>query len=437
MCKSFLRYYWLFESRHVKDTRFSLDIFSKRDYIFVFLVLSCILCITLSLKYKNYLALQDTKRIEAKVILQYPKDNKTIFKLKTKDGFNLYTIEHTPFESLKDLRNKDVQILGKANKCSFLDSFKSCFFINMGMAVMPTSFGLLDLVYAQHKNSLLGNLHAALFLGDSLDPALRHLSNSLGLAHIIAISGFHLGVLSLMLYIFFMPIYRIFQARFYPHRNAYFDIGALILACMGGYLVLLDFQPSFFRAFLMASFAFFLLFSGLKIVSFYSLMLCALFALSLDLSLAFNIGFLLSVAGVFYIFLFIKYVKTKSAFLTLVLFNLLLFLQMMPVVHYFFPYFSPFQLVSIPVGLAFVLFFPLSLFLHLVGLGGSIDSLLLPFLDMKFFLSEFYTPLSLLLAYLALSFISIFYKNAYYILCVFTICFYSFNLWVYVKSLTL
>ncbi|PAF50215.1 hypothetical protein BKH43_05280 [Helicobacter sp. 13S00401-1] len=398
-------------------------------------MLLCLLAINLGLRYKNFLALQDAKSIEAKVALQYAKDNKTIFKLKTKDGFNLYTIEHTPNSALKDLQNKDVRVLGKAQKCTFLDSFKSCFFINMGMALLPSSTTLLDLIVAQHENALLSNLYSALFLGTSLDPNLRHVSNSLGLAHIIAISGFHLGILSLLLYIILMPLYRIFQRHYFPYRNAYFDIGVLILACMGGYLVLLDFQPSFFRAFLMAALAFFLLYSGLKLISFVSLSLCVLFALSLDLSLAFNIGFLLSVAGVFYIFLFIKYVKTKSMLLTVVLFNLLLFLQMMPIVHYFFPYFSPFQLVSIPVGLAFVVFFPLSLLLHIFGFGGSIDFLLLPFLDMKFHLSEVYTPLFLLGIYIVFSLASIFSKKAYYLLCAFGICFYAFNLWVYIKSL--
>lgn len=54
----------------------------------------------------------------------------------------------------------------------------------------------------------------------------------------------------------------------------------------------------------------------------------------------------------------------------------LVFLNMLIIVHAFFPMFSPYQLFSIPLGLIFIVFFPLSLFLHAVGLGSLLDRLL-------------------------------------------------------------
>ncbi|GAA7001351.1 hypothetical protein AOH412_12480 [Helicobacter pylori] len=53
-----------------------------------------------------------------------------------------------------------------------------------------------------------------------------------------------------------------------------------------------------------------------------------------------------------------------------------MFLNMLIIAHAFFPMFSPYQLFSIPLGLIFVVFFPLSLFLHAVGLGSLLDSIL-------------------------------------------------------------
>lgn len=49
---------------------------------------------------------------------------------------------------------------------------------------------------------------------------------------------------------------------------------------------------------------------------------------------------------------------------------------MLIVAHAFFPMFSPYQLFSIPLGLIFIVFFPLSLFLHAVGLGSLLDNIL-------------------------------------------------------------
>ena len=50
-------------------------------------------------------------------------------------------------------------------------------------------------------------------------------------------------------------------------------------------------------------------------------------------------------------------------------------------VYYFFPTTSLQQLSVMPLGYVFVIFYPLSIFLHLFGLGGALDTPLLAFLN--------------------------------------------------------
>ena len=58
------------------------------------------------------------------------------------------------------------------------------------------------------------------------------------------------------------------------------------------------------------------------------------------------------------------------------LFNTLIFVDMLPLVHWFFPYFTPLSALSILLSLLFVIFFPAMLIAHIVGLGALCDSFL-------------------------------------------------------------
>ncbi|CCF81630.1 DNA transfer protein [Helicobacter bizzozeronii CCUG 35545] len=69
-------------------------------------------------------------------------------------------------------------------------------------------------------------------------------------------------------YALFKIPYTFLQQRYFPYRNRTYDLGVLVLLVMGVYLVLLDFQPSFLRAFVMAVGAFALFFSGVELLSF-------------------------------------------------------------------------------------------------------------------------------------------------------------------------
>ncbi|WP_181355944.1 ComEC/Rec2 family competence protein [Helicobacter pylori] len=361
---------------------------TPKEYLWCGVILSLLLAINLYLEYLNYQKLDFSKptSLNAQILLQYPKtkDQKTYFVLKLQSkGMIFYT---TIKEPLKNLQYRHAHFFGKIKSCSFLESLKSCFFQTYSFSLtrkQDFKSHLRHFIDSAHSNALVGNLYRALFIGDSLNKDLRDRANALGINHLLAISGFHLGILSMSVYFLFSLFYTPLQKRYFPYRNAFYDIGVLVWVFLLGYLLLLDFLPSFFRAFLMGLLGFLACFFGVRILSFKLLVLACCIAIALLPKLLFSVGFLLSVCGVWYIFLFLKHTQIffkdssffKRSFQAIAL-SVLVFLNMLIVAHAFFPMFSPYQLFSIPLGLIFIVFFPLSLFLHAVGLGSLLDHIL-------------------------------------------------------------
>ncbi|GAA7919920.1 ComEC/Rec2 family competence protein [Helicobacter pylori] len=361
---------------------------TPKEYLLCGVFLSLLLAINLYLEYLNYQKLDFSKptSLNAQILLQYPKtkDQKTYFVLKLQSkGMIFYT---TIKESLKNLQYRHAQFFGRIKSCSFLESLKSCFFQTYSFSLtrkQDFKSHLRHFIDNAHSNALAGNLYRALFIGDSLNKDLRDRANALGINHLLAISGFHLGILSASVYFLFSLFYTPLQKRYFPYRNAFYDIGVLVWVFLLGYLLLLDFLPSFFRAFLMGLLGFLACFFGVRLLSFKLLILACCIAIALLPKLLFSVGFLLSVCGVWYIFLFLKHTQAffkSSSFLMrsfqAISLSTLVFLNMLIIAHAFFPMFSPYQLFSIPLGLIFIVFFPLSLFLHAVGLGSLLDHIL-------------------------------------------------------------
>lgn len=407
---------------------------NNKQLVFVLILLIFLFLIRICFEYFNYSNLPFTKagEIEARVLKQYEKTKinkkgkeEKYFVLKLESNNHIFYT--TSKEKIKNLVNREVKIYGKAT-CSFYEYFKSCFFINFSLATKPSNNSIKEklnnFIDSQHKNKLNANLFQTLFLGENLNSDWREVSNKLGLGHILAISGFHLGILSAFILLVITPIYRFFQQRFFTYRNELYDLGFITLICLAFYLVLLDFLPSFLRAFVMAAFGFYLYFSGLKILNFKLLFLIACICIVLFPSIIFNIGFILSMAGVFYIFLFIKYYKHKNLVLYWIMFNISIFFNIAPIVHFFFPYFSIYQLISIPVSLAFVVFFPIMLILHILGIGNILDPILNFILTIDIPSSEFSTSLYFFIFYCLISFAAIFHRFFYYFLYFLSICFY-------------
>ncbi|GAA7475794.1 ComEC/Rec2 family competence protein [Helicobacter pylori] len=361
---------------------------TPKEYLLCGVILSLLLSINLYLEYLNYQKLDFSKptSLSAQILLQYPKtkDQKTYFvlKLQSKNMIFYTTIK----EPLKNLQYRHAQFFGRIKPCFFLESLKSCFFQTYSFSLtrkQDFKSHLRHFIDSAHSNALVGNLYRALFIGDSLNKDLRDRANALGINHLLAISGFHLGILSASVYFLFSLFYTPLQKRYFPYRNAFYDIGVLVWVFLLGYLLLLDFLPSFFRAFLMGLLGFLACFFGVRLLSFKLLILACCIAIALLPKLLFSVGFLLSVCGVWYIFLFLKHTQAffkTSSFLMrsfqAISLSALVFLNMLIIAHAFFPMFSPYQLFSIPLGLIFIVFFPLSLFLHAVGLGSLLDRIL-------------------------------------------------------------
>ncbi|KMZ46880.1 ComEC/Rec2 family competence protein [Helicobacter pylori] len=415
---------------------------TPKEYLLCGVFLSLLLAINLYLEYLNYQKLDFSKptSLNAQILLQYPKtkDQKTYFVLKLQSkGMIFYT---TIKEPLKNLQYRHAQFFGRIKPCFFLESLKSCFFQTYSFSLtrkQDFKSHLRHFIDSAHSSALAGNLYRALFIGDSLNKDLRDRVNALGINHLLAISGFHLGILSVSVYFLFSLFYTPLQKRYFPYRNAFYDIGVLVWVFLLGYLLLLDFLPSFFRAFLMGLLGFLACFFGVRLLSFKLLILACCIAIALLPKLLFSVGFLLSVCGVWYIFLFLKHTQTFfkiSSFLMrsfqAISLSALVFLNMLIVAHAFFPMFSPYQLFSIPLGLIFIVFFPLSLLLHAVGLGSLLDRILnmplaIPIISVS-------SPLWLLGAHLFLTILSARFFKVYLSMNVLSVGFFLYCCYQYI-----
>ncbi|WP_069723506.1 ComEC/Rec2 family competence protein [Helicobacter jaachi] len=437
------------DSIKITQSPFEVELFSTKKQWLIFLCV-CILLFVWNMwqeyrQYRIYTAPQETQEIYAQVIAQYTKAKNgkhyEVLKLKTKDGQMLYT---TSREDIQNILYRFVRVYGKRLECSFVQYLQSCFFMAYYVA-LDAKRDYRDNIRAwidmQHTEPLIASLYKTLFIADFLPQVWRDLSNKLGIAHLIAISGFHLGILSFVIGGFLSLVYRICHP-YVSYRNKYFDIGIIVLVCMFMYLLVLDFSPSFLRSFVMAMCGFFIVYSGVKLLSFRLLFVVVCVCIAFFPRLIFSVGFILSVSGVFFIYLFMRYFHAvKSAFAKFVgipiLFNVLIFIDILPLVHWFFPYFTPLCVLCIPLSLLFVVFFPTMLVAHSVGVGFLCDKFLAWAMQLHIVSIDFYTPWWLLGIFLVLCALSMRYKVAYYALhCVgfglfgfLSWRFYASNLW--------
>ncbi|MGI0405952.1 ComEC/Rec2 family competence protein [Helicobacter himalayensis] len=401
----------------------------EKKFHWIFFILGC-LCIFgafLSLEYRNYArymdSMQNPTTLNAQVLAQYTKldkNNKPYFvlKLRTQDGAILYT---TSKEDLKDITHSFVEVYGKSAECGFWQYLQSCFFITFSLSLESTKdfrTPLREFIKAQHTDSELSALYLTLYLADFLPKPLREVSNKLGIAHLIAISGFHLGVLSVCIAFVLNLCYKPLH-HYFPYRNRFFDISTLTLLVLFGYLLLIYLSPSFLRAWAMSALALFFVYKGVRVVSFEFLFIVVIICVSFFPRLIFSVGFFLSCMGVFYIYLFLRYFrplarsKLYNLTLTPLFFNTSIFLHMLIIVHFFFPYFSTHTLSAIPLSIAFVPFFPLSILAHCFSLGGIFDSLLAKLFSLEIFSIEVFAPEWLFGIYLILSALSVRFLSAY------------------------
>lgn len=268
-------------------------------------------------------------------------------------------------------------------------------------------------IHEQHDNKLMKELYAALYLAEDFDLSLRNALNQWGSSHLIVISGYHMLLLFSTLYFPLHFFYKFFQNRYFPYRNAKFDLSLIIFSLLFFYLYLVNFPPSFLRSFAMSLLAFALLARNVKITSFKFLFLIYLALISTNLHLLFSVGFYFSCAGVFYIYLYIHHFKdsVKNIFLNFLLFNIFVFYAMNIPVFYFFPMMTFYQPSVVLISLIFNIFYPLSIILHFFGKGGFFDKELLAFLTYELPSKDILLSWKVFLSYNLLSFSAIFSKK--------------------------
>ena len=396
----------------------------RKHFFILTLSLITLFSIHLFFKYQNYKSFTSIKYhpITAEVLSIYPKITKSgkkynILKLQVDNGIKFFGISWK--NKLK--QNSIIQCKVDTRKLSFYKYLKGFFApiydIKMVNAKTDSKKSQLSrYITSQHKNMQTKEIFSALFLATKIDKNIRKKIQLLGISHLVAISGFHLGVLSFLIYLVLTPIYRFFQDRFFPYRNAKLDLMIATIVLILGYIYIVGFIPSLSRAFVMLIIGYIFYIRHIKVLSFETLFLTLLLLLVFYPTFIFSISFWFSVAGVFYIFLFLHYFGGLKAWMIFILINFWVFILMQPVVHYIFPTFAFSQLLSPLLSMLFVIFYPLELFLHLIKEGGLLDGAVLKLLDFHAATISVKTPLWFLLTYITTSLLSIYKKIFLYLL---------------------
>lgn len=402
----------------------------KSKQIVTIFILFFALLINIILEYSKYLEFMDEEVFETKVeVLNiYQKDDFDILKLKS-SNFEFFT-NMPKNEEIKrfDLLN----ILIVSRNIDFIDYLKGFYTKTIYFDELQKEQTFKDKIIKNiennHQDEKIIELFNALFLAVPVSKELRDVITAYGIAHVVALSGFHLVVLSFVIYwILYFP-YKFFQDRYFPYRNRKLDILLITIAILFYYLILTDIVPSLLRAFVMFCLGIYLLRSNIKILSYMTLFYTFLIVIAFYPKYIFSIGFWFSIFAVFYIYLFIQYFKNYNKWLLYVFFNIWMFLIFNPIVHYYFPQTSYEQFYSIPITIFFNFFYPAEIFAHIFGFSDYFDEYLKVFIEHKIFVYEVFTPLYFYILYLFVSFLSIWSKKAFIILNILMI---GFNIYMY------
>ena len=362
----------------------------------------------LQISFLNYLDFIyfPVKEVKAKIINQYKKKNYYVLKLKN----NEVVFFTTNRDELKNLLNENVSLKIFPQKVSFFEYLRTFYVPSFDLRLLPLS-NIEYFIEKQHSSQEMQNLFKALFLGETIDYAIREKLSALGISHLFALSGLHLGIISLVLFLIFGNVYKFFQ-RFFPYRNRWIDIGIFVLISEFFYLCLTSFPASLIRAYVMEVILFLFAFYLKNPFSLKVLVLTVFIAFYLFFMKIFGIGFLLSIVGVYYIYLFFRYFN--PTFLNGIFLSFYMFLVMFVWSHYFFGQMNLYQLLSPVVNIVFSLFYPLEALLHLAGVGGVFDEWIERYLNAgeKFY----YINVSgwFLILFIMLSLIAFFKKWAFY-----------------------
>jgi competence protein ComEC len=187
----------------------------------------------------------------------------------------------------------------------------------------------------------------------------------------------------------------------------------MIAFLLFGYLYLLGFVPSLVRSYVMLLVGFYLYDRYFEIISFEVLFVAVMLILAFIPEFFFSIGFWFSVSGVFFIYYYLHFFSHLKPWQIVLTLNIFVYIAMLPVVHFVFYKFTYLQLLSPLLSIGFIVFYPLELFLHLIGQGGLIDSWIVELLNFETTSYQIKTPLWFLMLFFVslLSFYKIYSKH--------------------------
>ena len=382
--------------------------------------------------YKNFTRF-DSNTINATVLKYYTKEKNNsryqVLKLKTDQHFTLYITTKKEYE---DIVGRDISLEIYTKKLTFYNYLTSYFSYYKHFKIKEQQSykkEFEDYLQRVHSNKDVASFYMAIYSARALGKEIQTQLSNLGISHLVAISGFHLGVLTALLYFLIKFPVKFFQKRYFPHRDAKIDSFFIVAILLLGYLLFLDSPASLLRSFAMFFIAFVLYDRGVEILSMQTLYLTILLLLALFPRLLFEVGFWLSVSGVFYIFLYLIHFKDLNKYFSIFAISLWVYVMMLPYSLALFGNFSLFHPLSVVLSIAFTLFYPLSILLHFFGFGDIFDSYLsiLFTLQMQPMSLEFSKPL--VGVYMVLSLFSVRSKYILYVIISFTtaILFYALS----------
>jgi len=383
---------------------------NAKEFWVTIVVLSTIIIIKLIFSYQEYQEFisKPFYYTEATALQQQTKikDQKTykILKLQDRDGRRYYTITYSKENFIgKLLRVKIVP----TEDISFGD-YLGVFYIKTRVKILsdtPITLKdrLIDSISSQHSDSRVSSFYQAIFFATPLDKSLRDEISALGVSHLVALSGFHLSILWGVIYGILALLYKPLQQRYFPYRMMLLDMGIVTLIILGYYLWFVGSPPSLVRSYTMLSIAWILLLLGIELVSFELLGFVMMLLLALFPYLIVSFGFYLSIAGVFYIYLVIRYSGVDKWLISLLYIPIGIFILMLPILHGVFGLVSIWQLLSPILSLGFILFYPTVILLHIIGYGDLLDTLLIYLFSLPISPKESLLPIWAVSIYLLLS----------------------------------
>ena len=395
-----------------------------KSFVGVMSALGMLLFFRLFCSYQEYQAfiLKPFYYTYAEVISEKSKDlggrSYKVLKLQTMDGLRFLTTSY----SKDSYANKRLRLqIFPDEKISFRGYMSTFFVASRIKEVLPKEYGykekLAQKVARQHDLERVGSFYHAIFLATTLPDTLREQISKLGISHLIALSGFHLGILWAVTFGLAKIIYTPLQQRYFPHRFILIDVGIVTLVILGIYLWFVGFPPSLLRSYAMLLVGWGTLVAGMELLSFALLSIVVGVLLALFPWLLFSLGFWLSVSGVFAIFLLLKYTQATNRYIqALLILPVGIFVLMLPLVHSTFGVTTPYQLLSPLLSLLFIPFYPLAILLHLVGYGDLFDGVLQKLFTLPIEAKNHLLPAEMMYGYVILAFLSIRYKAAFVLL---------------------